>query len=124
MGRAIILRKLRKFQDMGHKAVFIVGDFTAMIGDASDKLSKRPMLSQKQVKENMKTYKAQVGKIIDLKKAEFYYNSKWLKKLNFADISNLGSIWHIPRNFKYQISNIKFQIKTFSHRIINYCSFF
>lgn len=108
IGRAIILRKLRAFQDLGHKAVFIVGDFTAMIGDASDKLAKRPMLTQKQVKENMKTYKAQVGKIIDLKKAEFHYNSKWLKKLNFADISNLAETFSLQqmierRNFRDRI---------------------
>ena len=97
IGRAVVLRKLRDLQKMGHKVVFIVGDFTAQIGDASDKLSKRPMLSPEDVKRNMKTYKQQVGKIIDLKKAEFYFNSKWLKKLNFADVCNLAETFSLQQ---------------------------
>ena len=97
IGRAVILRKLRDLQKMGHKVVFIVGDFTAQIGDASDKLSKRPMLSPEDVKRNMKTYKQQVGKIIDLKKTEFYFNSKWLKKLNFADVCNLAETFSLQQ---------------------------
>lgn len=105
IGRAIILRKLRVLQDMGHKAVFLIGDFTAQIGDASDKLSKRPMLTKEAIKQNMKSYKAQVGKIINLKKAEFHYNSKWLSKLNFAEICNLAETFSVQqmierRNFK------------------------
>src|SRR3989344_7809374 len=64
IGRAIILRKLRDFQALGHQIVFIVGDFTARIGDPSDKLEKRPMLSERQIKTNLKNYKEQIGKII------------------------------------------------------------
>ncbi|MDQ3245223.1 MAG: tyrosine--tRNA ligase, partial [bacterium] len=75
LGRAIPLRKLRKFQDLGHKVILIIGDFTATVGDPSDKLEKRPMLTEKIIKENMKNYEKQLGKIIDLKKAEFKYNS-------------------------------------------------
>jgi tyrosyl-tRNA synthetase len=105
IGRAIVLRKLRELQDMGHKVVFLVGDFTAQIGDASDKLSKRPMLDSNQVKLNMKSYKSQVGKIINLKKAEFHYNSKWLSKLNFKDVCRLAETFSVQqmierRNFK------------------------
>jgi tyrosyl-tRNA synthetase len=81
IGRAILLRKLREFQNLGHKIVFIAGDFTAQIGDPSDKLSKRPMLDSKNISENLKNYKEQVGKIINIKKAEFRFNSKWLSKL-------------------------------------------
>lgn len=108
IGRAIILRKLRVLQDMGHKVVFLVGDFTAQIGDASDKLSKRPMLDQKQVKLNMKSYKSQVGKIINLRKAEFHYNSKWLSKLNFKDVCRLAETFSVQqmierRNFKERL---------------------
>ncbi len=108
LGRAIVLRKLRSLQNMGHKVVFLVGDFTAQIGDASDKLSKRPMLDQKQIKLNMKTYKSQVGKIIDLKKSEFHYNSKWLSKLNFQDICRLAETFSVQqmierRNFKERL---------------------
>lgn len=97
IGRAVPLRKLRDLQNMGHQVVFIVGDFTARIGDASDKLAKRPMLSEKDIKTNLKTYKEQVGKIINLKKAEFHYNSKWLKKLNFAQISELAETFSLQQ---------------------------
>ncbi|MCX6757497.1 MAG: tyrosine--tRNA ligase [Candidatus Nomurabacteria bacterium] len=100
LGRAIPLRKLRAFQDLGHKAVLIVGDFTATIGDPSDKLEKRPMLTTKQIKENMKDYKKQIGKIIDLKKAEFVYNSKWLGKLGFKEISELAESFSLQQMSK------------------------
>jgi tyrosyl-tRNA synthetase len=100
LGRAIPLRKLRAFQDLGHKAVLIVGDFTATIGDPSDKLEKRPMLTTKKIKENMKDYKKQIGKIIDLKKAEFVYNSKWLGKLGFKEISELAESFSLQQMSK------------------------
>lgn len=108
LGRAVPLRKLREFQNLGHKAVLIVGDFTATIGDPSDKLEKRPMLTEKQIKTNMKDYKKQLGKIIDLKKAEFFYNSKWLGKLGFKEISELAESFSVQqmsnrRNFKDRI---------------------
>ncbi len=90
IGRANILRKLRAFQDLGHKVVFLVGDFTVRIGDPSDKLDKRPTLTDEQIKENIKNYKAQVAQIVDIKKAEFLFNSKWLKKLNFLDVLGLA----------------------------------
>lgn len=95
LGRSIPLLKLRDFQDLGHKVVLIVGDFTGVIGDTSDKDSERPMLNHKQIKENLKNYKKQLAKIIDIRKAEFYFNSKWLKKLNFAQIGELASIFSV-----------------------------
>lgn len=95
LGRSIPLLKLRDFQDLGHKVILIVGDFTGMIGDTSDKDAERPMLSQKEVENNLKTYKKQLAKIIDVSKAEFYFNSKWLKKLGFAEIGELASIFSI-----------------------------
>ena len=105
IGRAIVLRKLREFQDLGHKVVFIVGDFTAIIGDPSDKLEKRPMLTAAQVKENLKNYKQQVGKILDLGKAEFKFNSKWLSKINLGEFMQLQESFTVGqmlarRNFK------------------------
>lgn len=105
IGRAIVLRKLREFQKLGHQIIFIVGDFTAQVGDPSDKLEKRPMLKKEAIKENLKTYRKQVGKIIDLKKAKFYYNSAWLKKLGFQEISELAESFSVQqmsarRNFK------------------------
>lgn len=86
VGRSIPLLKMRDFQELGHQLVFIVGDFTGVIGDTSDKDSERPMLDLKKVKENMKNYVKQAGKVIDMKKCEVHYNSKWLKKLTFNDI--------------------------------------
>ena len=108
LGRAVILRKLRQFQDLGHKVILIVGDFTAMIGDPSDKIEKRPMLTAKNVRNNMKSYKKQLGKIIDLKNAEFKYNSQWLKKLNALEISSLAESFSVlqmsnRRNFKERL---------------------
>src|SRR5579872_146945 len=68
IGRAIVLWKLKEFQDLGHKVILIIGDFTAQIGDPSDKLVKRPFLSDAQIKKNLKNYLSQIGKIIDIKK--------------------------------------------------------
>lgn len=105
IGRAIPLRKLREFQKLGHQIVFIVGDFTAQIGDASDKKEKRPMLTRAQIDENVKDYKSQVSKIIDVTKAEFVYNSDWLSKLTFEDVAKLSECFSVQqmlarRNFK------------------------
>jgi tyrosyl-tRNA synthetase len=86
LGRSIPLLKLRDFQKLGHKIVLIIGDFTGLIGDTSDKDSERPMLSEKTVKENLKTYIEQAGKIIDINSTEIYHNSKWLGKLSYMDI--------------------------------------
>ncbi|MCX6785249.1 MAG: tyrosine--tRNA ligase [Candidatus Komeilibacteria bacterium] len=81
LGRSIPLLKLRDFQELGHRIVFIVGDFTGVIGDTSDKDAERPMLTPAAIKKNMRDYVKQAGKIIDLKKTEVHYNSQWLKKL-------------------------------------------
>lgn len=86
LGRASTLRKLAKFQELGHQIVLIVGDFTAQIGDASDKTCERPMLSFEDVKANMKDYLPQIGKILDMDKVEVRYNSEWLGRLNYFDI--------------------------------------
>jgi tyrosyl-tRNA synthetase len=86
LGRSIPLLKLKDFQELGHKIVLIIGDFTGTIGDTSDKESERPMLSPETIKENLKNYIEQAGKIIDIKKSEIHYNSKWLSKLNYSDI--------------------------------------
>ncbi len=108
LGRAVPLRKLRDFQDLGHKAVIIIGDFTAKIGDPSDKLEKRPMLTDIQVKENLKSYLKQIGKIIDLSKAEIRYNSEWLSKMNYLEIGKLLECFTVQqmskrRNFQERL---------------------
>lgn len=86
LGRAVALLKLRDLQALGHTIVFIVGDFTGVVGDTSDKESERPMLSAKAIKENMKTYVSQARKILSSKNLEIHYNSKWLKKLKYQEI--------------------------------------
>lgn len=95
LGRSVPLLKLRDFQELGHKVVFIVGDFTGVIGDTSDKESERPMLDAKTIKKNLATYIKQAGKIIDLKKAELHYNSEWLKKLNYRDVAEHANIFSV-----------------------------
>lgn len=110
LGRAGALWKLRAFQDLGHKVIFIVGDFTGIIGDTSDKDSERPMLSEAEVKKNIKTYFAQAGKIIDVKKAEMRYNSKWLKKLGFLEIGRMASAFGL-HEFESR-ENIRNRLKT------------
>jgi len=105
LGRASTLRKLKAFQDLGHQIVLIIGDFTATIGDPSDKLSKRPALMKEQVKENMRDYAKQIGKILDMDKVELRYNSEWLEKLTLKDINELAECFSFQqmaarRNFK------------------------
>jgi len=105
IGRAIQFRKLKSFQDLGHRIILIIGDFTARIGDASDKQSMRKILSEKDIKENMKDYKNQIGKILDLDKTEIRYNSQWLGKLTAKDLLSLAMNFSAQqmiqrRNFK------------------------
>ncbi len=93
IGRAVLLWKLREFQELGHKAVFIVGDATGLIGDTSDKDSERPQLSVEQIKKNMKTYFDQAFKILDKKKTETHFNSKWLNKLGLKDLAGMMNLF-------------------------------
>lgn len=86
IGRAVALLKLRDFQELGHQIVLIVGDFTAVIGDTSDKDSERPMLAREVIEENKKAYLDQAGTLLDLDKIEFRYNSEWLGPLNYNQI--------------------------------------
>ena len=89
LGHAVVLQKLRQFQDLGHTAVLIVGDFTALIGDPSGKSSTRPELTKEEVEENADTYIEQVYRILDPEKTEIRYNSEWLANLNFEAILKL-----------------------------------
>ena len=86
LGRAVALLKLKDLQELGHTIIFIVGDFTGVIGDTSDKERERPMLTKKEVKKNMKSYIAQAKKILSTKNLEIHYNSKWLGKLRYDEI--------------------------------------
>ncbi len=105
IGRATQLLKLKDFQDLGHKIVLIIGDFTAKIGDASDKTSMRPALSDDEIKNNLKDYKKQIAKILDIGKVEFRYNSEWWAKFKMGDFVSLAQKFTAQqmiqrRNFK------------------------
>jgi len=109
LGHAIVLGKLRQFQNLGHKAVLIIGDFTGRIGDPSGKSKTRPPLTEKDIKVNLKTYLAQAGAIIDMKKAEVRFNSEWLKKLHGAELMRTLSMVSIQQilereDFKKRLS--------------------
>lgn len=86
LGRSVPLLKLRDFQELGHDIVFIVGDFTGIIGDTSDKEAERPMLSNETIAENLKSYVDQAAKILDISKVEVRHNSEWLGKLTYKEI--------------------------------------
>lgn len=90
IGRSVALLKLLDFQRLGHQIVLIFGDFTGIIGDASDKDAERPMLSSKKVRENMTDYARQAGKVLDMSTVEVRYNSDWLSKLSFQAIGELA----------------------------------
>ena len=95
IGRAVTLLKLKDFQDLGHQIVFIVGDFTAVIGDTSDKDSERPMLEKGEIEKNKQTYFKQAGKILNLSKTETKNNSSWLEKLGYREIGEHANAFSV-----------------------------
>ncbi len=97
LGFSVVLRKLRQFQDLGHVAVMVVGDFTGMIGDPSGVSKTRPKLTRKQIKKYMAKYKEQIFRILDPKKTEFTYNSKWLGSLTMYEFVELASKYTVAR---------------------------
>ena len=97
LGHAVALRKLKQFQDAGHTVILIIGDFTAMIGDPTDRVGARESLTTAQVKKNMREYLDQAGKILNLKKVEIKYNSQWFKKLDFNKLLDLMSSFTVQQ---------------------------
>jgi tyrosyl-tRNA synthetase len=99
IGHLVILRKLRQFQDLGHEVIILIGDFTAMIGDPTDKSAARKPLTRKQVQKNAENYKKQIGKILDLKKSSvrFLHNEKWTNKLKPVDLLGIASCFTVAR---------------------------
>lgn len=85
LGHALPLRKLQKFSELGHNTTLLIGDFTALVGDTSDKESERPILTKKEIEKNFQNYKKQAEKIVDFSKVKIRYNSEWLRKLNYED---------------------------------------
>lgn len=97
IGHAVVLRKIRQMQDLGHRAVIIIGDFTGRIGDPTGKTKGRTALSDEKVKENAKTYCDQIFKVLDRDRTEVRFNSEWLSKLNFEDVVKLASTTTVAR---------------------------
>jgi len=97
LGFAVVLRKLRQFQDLGHKAVIIIGDYTAQVGDPSGKNKTRPMLTHEEVLANAETYLQQMNKIIDVSAAEIVRNGDWFSKMTFLDVIKLTSRTTVAR---------------------------
>lgn len=97
LGHTVVLNKLKQFQDLGHQVIFLIGDFTAMIGDPSGKNEARPMLTQNEVEENAKTYAKQVYKILDPEKTVIRYNSEWMSKFTAEDFIRLAAQYTVAR---------------------------
>src|SRR3990172_7139688 len=91
LGHAVVLQKLRRLQELGHRPIFLVGDFTARIGDPSGKKKTRPALSAEEVARNAATYVEQVGRILDVARVEVRFNSEWMEKMSSADWVRLCS---------------------------------
>ena len=97
IGHTVVLNKLRQLQDMGHTVIFLIGDFTAAIGDPTGRNTTRPPLSPEQIKLNAATYLEQAGRVIDIEKAEVRWNSEWCGSLGAAGLIQLASRYTVAR---------------------------
>ena len=97
LGHTVLINKLKQFQDLGHQVVFLIGDFTGMIGDPSGVSETRPILTVEQLKKNSETYQEQIFKILDKKKTKIEFNSTWFKKMTSAELINLSSKMTVAR---------------------------
>ena len=109
LGHSVLLQKLKLFQDLGHKVVFVVGDFTAKIGDPTGKNKTRPPLSETQIRENAKTYADQVFKLLDKDKTQVVYNSAWMHKLSAEDMIKLASQQTVARMLEREDFNNRYK---------------
>jgi len=97
LGHTVLLRKMKHFQDLGHDVIFLIGDFTGLIGDPSGRSSTRPPMTREEINKNAETYKKQIFKILDPKKTIIDFNSRWLEKLTSFDIINLSAKYTVAR---------------------------
>jgi tyrosyl-tRNA synthetase len=97
LGHTVLLRKMKHFQDLGHRVIFLIGDNTGLIGDPSGRNTTRPPMTREEIDKNAETYKAQVFKILDPEKTEVRFNSEWLEPMRFADIIRLCSKYTVAR---------------------------
>ena len=97
LGHTVVLNKMRQMQDLGHQVIFLIGDFTSMIGDPSGRNDMRPALSREQIEANAKTYHAQASKVLDPERTEIRYNSEWSEPLGAAGMIKLASRYTVAR---------------------------
>lgn len=97
LGHTVLINKLKQFQDLGHQVLFLIGDFTAMIGDPTGKSVTRPPLTAEEVLQNAETYKEQVFKILDPEKTKVVFNSEWMSKMSAADLIQLAGKQTVAR---------------------------
>lgn len=108
LGHTVVINKLRQFQDLGHEIIFLIGDFTGMIGDPSGKSTTRPPLTREQVETNAKTYQEQIFKILDRKKTQVIFNSAWMNKFTAADLIKLAATHTVARMLERDDFNKRF----------------
>ena len=97
LGHTVVIRKMKHFQDMGHRVVFLIGDFTGMIGDPTGRNTTRPPLTPEEIQANARTYEAQVFKILDRERTRIDFNSRWLSALTAADVVRLAAHYTVAR---------------------------
>lgn len=120
LGHTVVLRKIRQFQDLGHRAVIIIGDFTGMIGDPTGKSKTRKQLTHDDVLENARTYEKQIFRVLNMEKTEVRFNSEWLSKLNFTEVMQLASKCTVARVLERDDFQNRFQ----AHESIGLHEFF
>ena len=109
LGHTVLINKLKHFQDLGHRVIFLIGDFTGMIGDPSGKNKTRPTLKSEDIKENAKTYKKQIFKILDPNKTEVLFNSAWCNKLGAEGIIKLAANYNLARMLEREDFNTRYK---------------
>ena len=120
LGHTVLLNKMRQFQDLGHEVIFLIGDFTGMIGDPSGKSEMRPRLTKEEVEKNAETYKTQVFKILDPDKTKIRFNSEWLSKMTVSDFLELGAMQTVAR----MLERDDFKKRFDSHKEISILEFY
>src|SRR5689334_15556871 len=109
LGHTVVLRKLKHFQDLGHTAIFLIGDFTGMIGDPTGRSATRPPLSLEQIERNAETYKAQVFKILDPKKTVIDFNRRWMGSMTSDEFVRLTAKYTVPQLLAREDFHKRFQ---------------
>lgn len=112
LGHAVVLRKMRQFQDLGHQAILIIGDFTGMIGDPTGKSKTRPPLTLEETRQNGQSYIEQAGKVLDTNRLKMMYNSEWLGKLSFEDVIKLASKYTVSQMLERDDFHKRFNSET------------